>query len=68
MSFPGAAQPPIGVDPDLDNPEDVLKSCLFVTQGLTLVFVTVSVATRIYAKSRVLGGVLTSDDCQQSCL
>lgn len=64
MSFPGAVAPPPGVEPDLSNPEDILKTCNYVTQALTLVFVTVFVATRVYAKSKVLGGVLTMEDCK----
>ncbi|KAF4120598.1 integral membrane protein [Geosmithia morbida] len=39
-SYPGAAPPPAGVTPDLENPTDVLRTIIFVTQALTLVFVT----------------------------
>ncbi|RSL58751.1 hypothetical protein CEP54_007658 [Fusarium duplospermum] len=54
MSFPGAGPPPDGVVPNLEHPQDVLKSCNYVTQALTLVFVSAFVATRFYAKSKVL--------------
>lgn len=64
MSFPGAAEPPPGVEPNLSNPEDVLRTCNYVTQGLTILFVTAFVATRFYAKSKVLGGGFSWDDCE----
>ncbi|KAK2595024.1 hypothetical protein QQS21_007278 [Conoideocrella luteorostrata] len=62
MSYPGAAPPPEGVIPDLNNPEDVLRTVNYVTQGLTILFTTLFVATRVYAKSRILGGDVTLDD------
>ncbi|KAL7784575.1 hypothetical protein V8C37DRAFT_420614 [Trichoderma ceciliae] len=62
MSFPGAAPPPEGVIPNLARPQDMLQTTNYVTQGLTIFFVTIFVAIRIYAKSRVLGGSLTADD------
>ncbi|KAM6505677.1 hypothetical protein FSOLCH5_013850 [Fusarium solani] len=64
MSFPGAGPPPEGVVPNLEHPQDVLKSCNYVTQALTLVFVSAFVATRFYAKSKVMGGGTTRDDCE----
>ncbi|KAM5344187.1 hypothetical protein ACJ41O_012724 [Fusarium nematophilum] len=54
MNFPGAGPPPEGVEPNLESPQDVLKSCNYVTQALTMVFVTMFVATRFYAKLRIL--------------
>ncbi|KAF5011724.1 hypothetical protein FDECE_2184 [Fusarium decemcellulare] len=62
MSFPGAAPPPPGVEPNLKNPQDVLKTCNYVTQALTLVFVSAFVATRFFAKAKVMGGGVTRDD------
>ncbi|KAF4980174.1 hypothetical protein FZEAL_3752 [Fusarium zealandicum] len=62
MSFPGAAPPPTGVEPNLDHPRDVLKTCNYVTQGFTILSVTVFIATRFYAKSKVMGGSFTRDD------
>ncbi|EHK23197.1 uncharacterized protein TRIVIDRAFT_71185 [Trichoderma virens Gv29-8] len=62
MSYPGAAPPPEGVIPDLAHPQDVLRTVNYVTQALTIFFVTIFVAIRYYAKSRVLGGGFTSDD------
>jgi hypothetical protein len=64
MSYPGAAPPPPGVVPDLERPTDVLKTCLYVTQGLTISFVTAFVGMRIFAKFRIFGGGLTWDDCE----
>lgn len=64
MSFPGAAPPPEGVVPDLAHPQDVLRTVNYITQGLTVFFVTIFVAIRFYAKSRVLGGGFTPDDCR----
>ncbi|RKK89683.1 hypothetical protein BFJ68_g16650 [Fusarium oxysporum] len=62
MSFPGAAPPPSGVEPNLKHPQDVLKTCNYVTQALTIAFVSAFVATRFYAKTRVMGGGTTRDD------
>ncbi|UNI18571.1 hypothetical protein JDV02_004831 [Purpureocillium takamizusanense] len=61
-SYPGALPPPPGVTADLDHPQDVLKTCHYVTQALTLVFVTVFVGLRVYAKRKVLVSSLTMDD------
>ncbi|EFY87935.1 integral membrane protein [Metarhizium acridum CQMa 102] len=62
MSYPGAAPPPPGATADLDNPQDVLRTVNYVTQALTLIFTTVFVLARLYAKSRILGGGVTMDD------
>ncbi|KAJ4118655.1 hypothetical protein NW765_017542 [Fusarium oxysporum] len=62
MSFPGAAPPPLGVEPNLKHPQDVLKTYNYVTQALTIAFVSAFVATRFYAKTRVMGGGTTRDD------
>ena len=65
--FPGAGQPPDGVVPDLENPKDQLHTVLWVTQGLTLAFVTAAVVLRVYAKNKILGNAAnTWDDCQYS--
>jgi hypothetical protein len=62
--FPGAAPPPDGVDPDLDSPQDVLKTVMCVTQWLTLLFVSIFVALRLYAKTKILATVASWDDCK----
>lgn len=62
MSFPGAAPPPEGVTPNLDNPADILVTTNYVTQALTLFFTTVFVATRFFAKYKVMGGGISRDD------
>ena len=62
--YPGAAPPPEGVVPDLENPQDVLQTVMYATQGLTIVFVTVFIAMRIWSKSRLLGNTLSWDDCE----
>ncbi|KAL7961874.1 hypothetical protein V8C34DRAFT_301955 [Trichoderma compactum] len=63
MSYPGAAPPPEGVIPDLAHPQDVLRTVNYVTQGLTIFFVSIIVAVRFCAKARVPGGGFTPDDC-----
>lgn len=63
MSFPGAAPPPEGVIPDLAHPQDVLRTVNYVTQALTITFVSIFVGIRFYAKTRLLGGGFTADDC-----
>lgn len=63
MSFPGAGAPPDGVEPDLEIPEDVLWTCNFVTQGLTILLVTIFALVRLYAKHKLFGGKFTWDDC-----
>ncbi|EHK40487.1 uncharacterized protein TrAtP1_006591 [Trichoderma atroviride] len=62
MSFPGAAPPPEGVIPDLAHPQDVLRTVNYVTQALTITFVSIFVGIRFYAKTRLLGGGFTADD------
>lgn len=62
MSYPGALAPPEGVTPDLEHPEDVLHTINYVTQGLTIVMVTIFVGLRAYAKWTVLGGGNCWDD------
>lgn len=62
--FPGAAPPPDGVEPNLENPRDVLKTVMNTTQWLTLLFVTVFVALRLYAKTKILKSVASWDDCE----
>lgn len=63
-SYPGAAQPPHpDIVPNVEHPEDVLRTINYAVQGLTVFFVTVFVAIRFYAKYKVLGTSLTWDDC-----
>ncbi|KAI1841097.1 hypothetical protein JX265_013198 [Neoarthrinium moseri] len=60
--YPGAAAPPEGMSVNLDSPQDVLRTVNFVTQGLTLAFVSIFVALRSYAKLKVLGGSFGFED------
>lgn len=64
MSYPGALPPPAGVTPDVHDPENVLRTTNYITQSLTLVFTTAFVATRFYAKSKLLHGGVSWDDCK----
>jgi hypothetical protein len=66
MSYPGAAPPPSGVTADVDNPQDVLRTINYVTQGLTLLLTTTFVGIRFYAKMKVMGGSFSMDDCRCS--
>lgn len=62
--FPGAGPPPDGVEPDLDNPTDVLQTVSYVTQGLTIVIVSLFIAIRAYAKVKLHPGPPTFEDCE----
>ncbi|KAL9943421.1 hypothetical protein ACHAQF_006870 [Verticillium nonalfalfae] len=62
MSYPGAAPPPAGVVADVDNPQDVLRTVTYVTQGLTVFFSTLFIAARLYSKTKVMGGIVSWDD------
>ncbi|OAQ65018.2 PTH11-type GPCR [Pochonia chlamydosporia 170] len=62
MTYPGAAPPPPGFTPDLDNPDSMLRTVNYATQSLTLLFTTLFIVTRFYAKWKVLGGGVTMDD------
>lgn len=64
MQFPGAAPPPEGVEPDLENPTDVLRTVSYVTQGLTIVIVSMFVAVRAYAKVKLYPGAPSFEDCE----
>lgn len=64
MTYPGAAPPPPGFTPDLDNPDSMLRTVNYATQSLTLLFTTLFIVTRFYAKWKVLGGGVTMDDCE----
>lgn len=59
----GAATPPKGVTPDFDHPTDVLRTVNYVTQALSLVFVTLFMFLKYYAKTTVLRGTWNLDDC-----
>ncbi|KAK2685566.1 hypothetical protein QWA68_015856 [Fusarium oxysporum] len=67
MSSPGAAPPPSGVEPNLKHPQDVLRSCNYARQALTIAFVSAFVVTRFYVKTRVMGGGTTRDDFRICC-
>lgn len=59
----GAAPPPEGFTPNFDHPTDVLRTINYVTQGLSLVFVTLFMFLKYYAKVTVLHGMWKSEDC-----
>ncbi|KAG5929023.1 hypothetical protein E4U42_007392 [Claviceps africana] len=65
MAYLGGPQEPgrEAVNPDATQLGETLRTINYVAQGLTIVFVTAFVATRVYAKSTVLGGGLSLDDC-----
>lgn len=58
----GAMQPPEGVTPNFEHPRDNLKTITLVTQGLTLVVVTVFIIIRFYAKHVALGNHWHTED------
>ena len=60
----GTIPPPDGVEPDFENPKDVLNTVMYVTQTLTIFFVSIFVALRIYAKKWILKSASTGDDCK----
>ncbi|KAF2867495.1 hypothetical protein BDV95DRAFT_445818, partial [Massariosphaeria phaeospora] len=62
MSAMAAAQPPPGVEADLENPVDVLYTVNLVTQGLTLFFIPAFVVVRFLSKYRAAGLAFTLDD------
>ncbi|KAG5992423.1 hypothetical protein E4U54_003650 [Claviceps lovelessii] len=62
MFYPDTAPLPAGVTSDVAQPDETLRTINYVTQALTMVIVTAFVATRIYAKSRILGGGISLDD------
>lgn len=64
MNHPGTIAPPDGVEPDLENPQDVLNTVMYVTQALTLFFVSIFIALRIYSKRWIMGKAFTWDDCK----
>lgn len=64
-----AALPPDGIENvDLENPADVLRTVSFVTQGLTIACVAISVGMRVYAKLKIFDGGVTWDDGGLSCI
>lgn len=63
-SYPGSIPPPPGEEVDLQHPGDALRTINYVTQGLTLIFVTAFVAIRLHAKRSVFTGNWNMDDCQ----
>ncbi|CAF3452807.1 unnamed protein product [Fusarium graminearum] len=65
MSYPGATPPPPGAEPNMEYPADVLWTINYLTQALTLIFTTGFVATRFYAKYKVMEGGMTKDDASQ---
>jgi hypothetical protein len=63
MSATAAAPPPKNVAADLEHPTDVLRTVNFVTQSLTLFFVTSFVGIRCYSKYASVGR-FSVDDCK----
>ncbi|KAJ6436560.1 hypothetical protein O9K51_10812 [Purpureocillium lavendulum] len=62
MPYPGALPPPPGVVPDVDHPDDILRTCHYVTQAITLLFVSIFVGLRAYAKGKAIVHSLSVDD------
>lgn len=60
----GSAPAPSGVTPNFDEPADVLRTVNYVTQALSILFVTVFIALKHYAKSSVLRGTWNLEDCK----
>jgi hypothetical protein len=60
----GAAPAPSGVTPNFDEPADVLRTVNYVTQALSILFVTVFIGLKHYAKSSVLRGTWNLEDCE----
>ncbi|ROW10609.1 hypothetical protein VMCG_01620 [Cytospora schulzeri] len=58
----GAAAAPKGYTPNFDDPVDVLRTVNYVTQGLSLVFVSAFMCLKYYAKATVLRGTWNLDD------
>lgn len=63
MSQPAMA-PPEGVEADLENPTDVIRTINFVTQALTLAFCSAFVFIRGLQKFRVPTLNLSVEDCK----
>jgi hypothetical protein len=66
-SYPGAAAPPAGVIANVDHPQDLLRTINYVTQGLTIVFVSFFMGLGIYSKMTVLRGNFGWEDCELKC-
>ncbi|KAK5994187.1 hypothetical protein PT974_07630 [Cladobotryum mycophilum] len=62
MSSPTATLAPPGMTADMIPPSTSLQTVNYVVQALTIFFVSIFVAARIYAKHKVLGGGVTMDD------
>jgi hypothetical protein len=60
----GAAPAPLGVTPNFEEPTDVLRTVNYVTQTLSIIFVTVFIGLKHYAKSSVLRGTWNVEDCK----
>lgn len=59
----GAVPAPEGFTPNFDDPTDVLRTINYVTQALSLIFVSVFMGLKYYAKTNVLHGTWNMDDC-----
>ncbi|KAG5999632.1 hypothetical protein E4U21_006543 [Claviceps maximensis] len=62
MTSSDAAQLIAGMTTDVAHPDETLRTINYTTQALTATIVTGFIATRIYAKSKILGGGITLDD------
>lgn len=60
----GAAPAPSGVTPNFEEPTDVLRTVNYVTQALSILFVTIFIGLKHYAKSSVLRGTWNLEDCK----
>ncbi|KUI57653.1 hypothetical protein VP1G_04960 [Cytospora mali] len=58
----GASPAPSGTTPNFEHPTDVLRTVNYVTQALSLVFVTAFMCLKYYAKTTVLRGTWNLDD------
>lgn len=57
-SYPGAAPPPPGITPDLDNPQDagrrLLLGWLIACNALALIFFVVRAYSQVWMRHRIL--------------
>jgi hypothetical protein len=59
----GAIPAPEGVNADVENPKDVLRTINLVTQCLTIAFCSAFVLIRTVHRTRTIGLDLSLDDC-----
>ena len=49
----GAMEPPLGMEPDFEHPEDVLKTVIIVTQALCIPICSLFVFVRFFVKFKM---------------